>query len=179
MFRRQIRYLYSISQTYQTASTIIWTLHRFTFEVTDSQLHAGCTVWLYEFWPPGVAGDLRDEWALPGVTVASASFPCCPAQICPFLSSYLSMQCNLTQGAVPLLPYSPRCRSPSLIFSDVTVKREWPAGTELELGWLTESWHPHCRHDCFSFLPPTTSHPLTAVAPRAQRAQTMSHAADL
>lgn len=100
----------------------------------------GGIVWLNQILAsPGVAGDLRDEWALPGVTVAPASFPCCPTPICLFLSSYLSIQCNLTQGAVPLLLNSPPCRTPSLVFSDVNVKRDWPAWVEHELSW--HSWY--------------------------------------
>lgn len=138
--------LISLAKTHKAPSTVICTHHWFSpiwgfgdqFP-TPGWLHR-VTDWILA--STGVAGDLRDEWALPGVTVAPASFPCCPAAVCPFLSSYLSVQCNLTQGAVPLLLRSPRCRPPSLAVSGVTVKREWPAWVELELGWLTESWHP-------------------------------------
>lgn len=105
----------------------------------------------------GVAGDLWDEWALPGLTVAPASSLCFSTTVCPFLSPYLSIQCNLTQGAVPLLLSSPRCRSLSPVFSDVIATSEWPAWLELELSWLTEFWHhvlgPTVSASCHPLLP--------------------------
>lgn len=119
-----------------------------------------CVTWSAVLASTGVAGDLRDEWGLPAVTVAPASFPSCPAHVCPFRSSYLSTQCNRTRGAVPLLLHSPLCWSPSLVFSDVSVKNR-----PLELNLSRTDWLAS-----LSFLPPTTSHFLTSMASRAKAA---------
>lgn len=90
-------------------------------------------------------GWVNSSW----VMVAMICSPCCPAQIFPFLLSYLSIQCNLNQGAVPLFLHSLCSRSPLLVFSNVTVKREWPSWVGLTDRVLT----PHCRH------PVSTCHP--------------------
>lgn len=72
------------------------------------------------------------------VMVAMICSPCCPAQIFPFPLSYLSIQCNLNQGAVPLFLHSLCSRSPLLI-SQMSL---WRENDPVELDWLTESWHP-------------------------------------
>ena len=166
----------SVVKACKSTGSIDCTLHWFTpiRGFGDSFPTPG---WLHRVtdWIPastGVAGDLRDEWALPGGNSS-------PGQLPPAALPQSALSCRLiwASSAIQSNPgCGPPCASipPSLPVSIAGLLR---CHCEERLTRLSWTWvgptdrvlTPHCRHGCLSFLPPTTSHPLTSIAPKAKK----------
>lgn len=158
-----------ISQVH--ASNLLWLLYKpHTMSYQTMYLWQQ---WYSKLFVKRVAGYLSDECGLPGVDLNQLSLLPCPILSFPVILSEHPVQSNpgwsLSDPPFPSLPVLLasllRCHCEERL---TCLSWTWVRLTERVLT-------PHCSHNCLSFLPPTTCHPLTSTAPRAKGEQTVSY----